>query len=270
MGKNWSRVLYNIRRGNYHPFANNFWRLVSSARSRDGVDVVSEDWDYLIVLDACRYDVFAEHNRLDGDLQKRTSRGSKTTEWLSENFPNYYDDIVYVSANPFTSQFGFDAGDHFLEHYPVFLQDDSQEKGATTPEALNKRAVEVDEERPNKRKIIHYVQPHRPYIGDVQLEQDDKGNLDTFEFFRKHGAEKIKEAYVSNLYRVLEAVEELLTEIEGRIVVTADHGEAFGEKGVLEHPPGVHIRELVEVPWLVIEQGDRPRIESSDVGGIEL
>jgi hypothetical protein len=41
----------------------------------DGVSVFKGDWDNLIILDACRYDIFAETNTLSGDLSKRTSRG---------------------------------------------------------------------------------------------------------------------------------------------------------------------------------------------------
>lgn len=38
--------------------------------------------------------------------------------------------------------------------------------------------------------------------------------------------------YTDNLKIVLKAVSQLLQEIEGNIVITADHGEAFGEQGV--------------------------------------
>jgi len=37
------------------------------------------------------------------------------------------------------------------------------------------------------------------------------------------------------------------------VVVTADHGEAFGEEGVWEHHIETHIPPLMEVPWLEVE-----------------
>ena len=38
-----------------------------------------------------------------------------------------------------------------------------------------------------------------------------------------------------------------------RTVITADHGEAFGECGIFGHPPGLLLPELIEVPYLTIE-----------------
>jgi hypothetical protein len=45
----------------------------------------------------------------------------------------------------------------------------------------------------------------------------------------------------------------LLDELEGDIVVTADHGEAFGEEGVWEHHIETYIPPLMEVPWLEVD-----------------
>lgn len=52
-----------------------------------------EDWDYLIVLDACRYDKFKESypDYLDGELRKVWSRASSTQPWLGKTFPDEYD-----------------------------------------------------------------------------------------------------------------------------------------------------------------------------------
>jgi hypothetical protein len=53
-----------------------------------------------------------------------------------------------------------------------------------------------------------------------------------------------------NLRLALESVAELVAELDGTVIVTADHGEAFGEQGVWEHHIETHIPPLVEVPWL--------------------
>jgi len=72
-----------------------------------GIYVMGEDWDNLIILDACRYDMFEKEIRnweIDGRLEYRISRGTCTVEFLFENFSNgYFRDIVYVTANPFVS-----------------------------------------------------------------------------------------------------------------------------------------------------------------------
>ncbi|MDX1522566.1 MAG: hypothetical protein R3264_13140, partial [Anaerolineae bacterium] len=83
-----------------------------------GIRVLDEEWDYLIILDACRYDHFVQMNTLEGQLEKKISRASNTNEWLRKNFTGYYDDIVYVSGNPRCSDFelsGFKGSDHFYK-----------------------------------------------------------------------------------------------------------------------------------------------------------
>ena len=38
---------------------------ITLIRIRKGVKVLDEEWDYLIVLDACRYDYFEKYNFID-------------------------------------------------------------------------------------------------------------------------------------------------------------------------------------------------------------
>ena len=48
------------------------------------VNMMEEDWDFLIVLDACRFDYFSEFygDFFDGKLEKKISAGCSTVEWL--------------------------------------------------------------------------------------------------------------------------------------------------------------------------------------------
>lgn len=273
MDKNWRFIWKNIKRGNYHVFLNKAYQAAFRSVPHDGVSVVEEDWDHLIVLDACRYDVFSEHNRFDGRLEKKTSKGTATHQWLRRNFSEYHDDIVYIAANPFVSpndNGNFDSSEHFHDILPLYLDDETQEAGTTKPEAVTAAAIEAQEKWPHKRKIIHYNQPHAPYIGEPRLTwQDDDDTVigDVYELFSHPDA---WDAYLGNLERVLDAVEELLRHLDGRIIITADHGEAFGEKGVIEHPPGIYIKELVEVPWFIIEKGERPGFKQDEVTGLDI
>lgn len=273
LGKDWRFIWKNIRRGNYHVFLNKLYRSYFSLKGHDGIAVMEEDWDHLIILDACRYDTFKETNWIDGTLEKRISKGTATHEWLRRNFTDYYDDVVYVAANPFVSpdksSGGFDSSEHFHDIIPVYLDDDAQEDGVTRPEAVTTAAIKAQERYPEKRKIIHYNQPHAPYIGEPRLtwENTDKDDGDLFQMFTDP---RVKEAYRENLKRALTAVEDLLQDLTGRIVISADHGETFGEKGLIEHPPGIYVQELVEVPWLIIEQGERPTPHDDDTTGIDL
>lgn len=55
-----------------------------------------------------------------------------------------------------------------------------------------------------------------------------------------------------NMEKALRHVERLVEEMDGTVVVTSDHGEAFGERGVWGHDVETHIQPLVKVPWLEI------------------
>lgn len=54
------------------------------------------DWDNLLILDSCRYDLFSEvavEDGLKGELTTFRSRGSSSSEFLKENFAGRtYDD----------------------------------------------------------------------------------------------------------------------------------------------------------------------------------
>jgi len=101
-------TLDQIRRGLSHPNYIGrelnrlyFTRLYSRPYNIDGVDIFGSDWDNLIILDACRYDMFHDQSELPGQLETRDSRGSTTTEFLSANFTDRdLTNTVYVTANP--------------------------------------------------------------------------------------------------------------------------------------------------------------------------
>ncbi len=70
---------------------------------------------------------------------------------------------------------------------------------------------------------------------------------------RKVGGDGVNKAYKDNLVRVMNSLEQLLPELSGRIVITADHGELLGEKGRYGHDFEGQ-EKLVDVPWFVIEK----------------
>lgn len=245
-------------------------RTIFDLLPHDGVTVTDEDWDVLVVLDACRYDTYDRVVEFDGDLDSRTSQGSNTTEWLKANFEGSYDDIVYVSANPRVSHTevdGFRGADHFHRIIDVWETDWDAEVNTVRPQRVTEAAIEAHRRYPDKRLIVHYIQPHAPWIGDT-IVSDRETSIEevspdkwinagkTWGTMLNEGKDTktIKTAYEDNLRLVLESVGELLKAVSGRVVVTSDHGECFGEKFIIEHPPGIYIRELVEVPWHVVKE----------------
>ncbi|MDR9380164.1 MAG: hypothetical protein RI560_00610 [Natronomonas sp.] len=77
--------------------------------------------------------------------------------------------------------------------------------------------------------------------------------LDPTDLLRNGTREAALELYEENLRIALDAIADLSSELDGRVVVTADHGEAFGEQGVWEHHIETHIAPLMEVPWLELD-----------------
>jgi len=245
-------------------------------------DVLDEEWDDLLVLDGCRLDTFAECNAIDGDLQSRVSRGSQSWEFLRENFAGERaHDTVYVTANPFASRL-----DDGVFHAVVDLLDEWDDRLQTVrPETVAEAALDAHRRFPDKRLIVHFMQPHYPFIGERGRELDVRGyqpnqeeSFDAPSVWRilRHdryddesvSREAVVEAYRENLALVLPHVERLVDELPGRSVVTADHGNLLGERllpvPVREygHPRGLYSPALVRVPWLVVDGGTRRSVAS--------
>lgn len=255
-----------------------YWdRAGSRSYNPGGVDVFEEDWDNLLILDGCRYDYYADlipEYVDDGDLQSRISRGSATTEFLRGNFhERSLHDVVYVTASTMLYQEGTfkDAIDVEL-HDIVDVWSDNIDFGVdgVPPGPVARRARETTEKYPNKRMVVHFVQPHAPYIGpkgqetfpDFQtnpLAHRHLGHIDT-------STDRLRELYEENLRLVLEEVADLIDHLPGRTVVSADHGMLLGEREwplpirSFGHPERVYVDEMITVPWHVIDNGPRKEI----------
>lgn len=267
------RVLRECNRA-YH------WRLYTRSYNPDGVDVFAADWDTLVVLDACRFDTFAAHHDLPGRLESRTSRGANTYEFLLGNFDGRrLPETVYVTANPRFFRRREDVDTEFHDVVNVWRDGWDERAGTVLPETTTDYALEAAAAYPEKRLAVHYMQPHFPFVGsDVETnEMLDEHNPSVWDLVLSGelDGDAIRRAYVENLEVALPAVERLLDELDGRTVVTADHGNMLGEAAspipVTEwgHPPGIHTEELLAVPWLVYESGERRRITADATGSAD-
>ncbi len=249
-------------------------RGYTRACNERGTAVLEEDWDSLVVLDACRYDTFERHNTLPGELSRRESRGSNTVEFLRGNFAGReLLDTVYVTANPQFRRHHDDLETTFHAVVDVWREDGwHEELGTVLPETTTEYGRRAAERYPEKRLIVHYMQPHYPFVDAErnydggQLEDPEDGTS----FWRRMRmnelelpVDRLREAYADNLKLALPHVRELLATLDGRSVVTADHGNMFGERCVpipirgWGHPQGIYTEELVSVPWLVRATGSR-------------
>lgn len=254
-------------------------RLYFAGRNRSeyndaGIDVFAEDWDTLVILDACRFDAFAARSELPGRLESRESRGSMTPEWLRANFAGRdLTDTVYVTAN---SQFAANDGFGATLHAVVSVWGDGVEVGERmvgtlpSPEVVTEEALAAAERYPRKRLVVHYIPPHRPYIGPsgAPIDADLKAVELPGEIRRNPAVTRdlIRAAYLENLDIGLAEARTLIETLPGKTVVSADHGELLGESllpfgpSQYGHPGGIYIEPLVRVPWHVHTNGDRPDI----------
>lgn len=252
---------------------------------RPEVSVADEDWDNLLVLDACRADLFEEVATLSEFDRYRSvfSAGSMTAEWTRNNFASReLGDVVYVTGNPFTSKLAADAFHDLIE---VWKDSFSEERGTIPPEPMVAAARDARETYPDKRVVVHFMQPHYPFIGDTDLRFEgldvdsimdvEKGRgsdpLDPWEALERGtiDREAVWEAYARNLELVLEHAIPLARGLGGRSVVTSDHGNMLGERAwplpirLYGHPEGLRCRPLAEVPWAVLE-GERRTVRAGE------
>ena len=227
----------------------------------DGYDLMAADWDTAIILDACRYDIFAQRQGLQqGTLEKRTAPGGESREFMQRSFQGrQLHDTVYVTGNPYTTILGSNT------FHDLYMDENWNDAGTEVPpDRLTDTAIRAHESHPNKRIVVHYMQPHLPI-----LHPDHRHVNDSIEYHRTGyildgvSRTELREAYTANLEYVLEYVEELLTHIEGKVVVTADHGELLGDRQSpipirgTDHHPELYVPELVDIPWLTISAGPR-------------
>jgi len=256
-----------------------------------GVFVYDENWDNLIILDACRFDTFKELNAIDGKLESRISRGSATPDFLLENFSKHptrssFKDVVYVAGNPFVNWL---LQDKFYKIYPVWDYGWDENLLTVTPEKVVAEALKARRQYQDKRLIIHFMQPHFPPLvgrpkGDTGIAGMRKAareniDIDPFTFVKRKGVspefwdttcdgllargelskQEVVALYKENLRIVLSHVTDLVKQLPGTTVVSSDHGNLFGERPGLAypfttygHPRRLRVGRLIQVPWLIV------------------
>lgn len=249
----------------------------------DGIDILSKDWDFLILLDALRADDFMKLNTLPGDLSIKESKGGGTVEFLHGNFKGRdITDTVYVTGNPqFEAHYEeLNAKFHAVDH--VWKRKWDDENKTVQPAVMAQATIQAAEEYPNKRIISHFVQPHEPFIGPIADKHNLEGWIDPDRthswkdvaneaiqnVFSKRDQALYRQAYRENIELALPHVKSIFNSADGKIVVTSDHGEMFGERASPipikydSHRIGCHTEALLDVPWLEYSTGNRREIQS--------
>jgi hypothetical protein len=266
--------------------------LTLSTRLRLGTHVFDEEWDLLVVLDTCRVDalraVADEYDFIDG-VGAITSLGSTSVEWLSQTFDRDHADQIartaYVTGKIDSETILRDAdyppnyrqppatwpawdvvsADDFALLDEVWRDATDDRLRVVPPQPLTERAIRAGREGDHDRLLVHYMQPHTPYIAELlSAGVTDETTVpavdaDPFSALRAGRVDRAEvwERYLDNLRFVLDSVGLLLENVDAdRVVITADHGEGFGEYGVYEHPVGCPAPTVKRVPWAVTTATD--------------
>lgn len=206
------------------------------------------------------------------------SLGGRTDEWTYENFHgDTFGDTVYVTGSPVTSKI---LSNEFHDLVEVRREGFVEEKGAILPSTVAKAGREAREKYPNKRIIVHFMQPHIPFVHSPEVnfrewwtpyndfEETDADSPRTIWGVLEMGLvgyDEVWSAYQENLRLSLDEVLGLPEDIPGKTVISSDHGNLMGERTwpipvkLYGHPRDLRSRKLVTVPWAVLDDGRRER-----------
>jgi len=222
-----------------------------------------EDWDNLMIFDACRYNYFEKiyPKYLKGELKKAHNRGiSYTFDWFDEMFDGKYDAVLYTAA-PFAvrenfAERGWTYTDHFVDVVGHQDIDFNHEKGTSPPKLINEAVRGHDW---NGKRVIRYLQPHPPFL-DTPLEDltRGKGKIQRTEQALVKGEiteQDLKDAYEKNVRVAFEGAVDLIPDLDGAVVITSDHGTALNENSYLFHTRShPEMPCLNHVPWFEVEE----------------
>lgn len=270
---------------------------------RFGENIYKQDWDGLILLDACRVDaiqeVQGEYDFLDS-ISARWSRGSNSKEWLENTFTvEHLDEITstaYITANPFVNELdgsppdpsGYPPGrdsvicnsrlaseltrddvvsvDDFGEVTELWNLVTGEDNPQTHPTPVTDCVISTARNTDYDRYVIHYMQPHHPFYRGGQ----EPWTEEPFRYLKDNGEyQTVWNSYIDNLRLVLDHIELLVENFDAeKLVITADHGELFGEWGLYSHMVGVPHPDLRKVPWVETTASDTgsydPAYENTD------
>jgi hypothetical protein len=262
--------------------------IFTTSRYPIGTLMFEEDWDLLIILDACRADALQEIKDEYGfltDVEQRWSAAGHSAEWIAKNFDRKWTHDIsktaYVTANPHSETVFENRFQHFKDssdeiemlnrfgdfdvvipeeiglYDPIwksagFREEDNYDLYGS-PRALTDRLIEVGRNSEYDRTIGHYMPPHTPYIINARRENRKAYHHEEnpIKYLRETGDyETVYAAYLDMIRWVLDEVSIVLENVDKeKVVITADHADAFGEYALYGHRAGSLHPKIRTVPW---------------------
>jgi hypothetical protein len=255
-----------------------YWNLKS------GTNVYSRNWDLLLILDACRVDalevVADEYDFLPNSIHSVVSVGQGSPHWMANTFTDQYRDeqrqTAYISANPYTRMTlgpphdgrhseigGLNILHEFADFIPVWEIGWEPDQGTVPAPEVTDQLVNYGRHNDISRVIAHYMQPHFPSVPDplgAKLDLDNEGRWQNSVWGRLEQGEieveRAWDSYLENLRYVLDDIKKVLQNYDAeKVVITADHGNAFGENNDWGHG-AYHNKTVRRVPWVEVAADD--------------
>jgi arylsulfatase len=192
-------------------------------------------------------------------------------------------------SNPFVSRaYGFDRdfdafdddlhlGQHKLLALAQRALDKLRNRHYARADRINERAFDWLDNRDSERFFLwaHYMDVHGPYeppepyrsrfgepeLSDREAQRLYKRAIDDPESITERDRQTLIDLYDGEIAYVDEQISQFVAGLQDRglweetlVLVSADHGDAFGEHGYYEHPRYLH-EELTRVPLLVLGEG---------------
>lgn len=282
----------NLKKGVYYPFVGLWYSLTS--RRPIGTNIYDREWDVAIILDTCRVDGIKElESEYDfiHDVDSVVSVGSSTPEWLINTFSTKWEDQIRrttrISANGFDEYILVRQLDPpELDKVPFSWPDFSrvphskfdnleilyggefhdERLGTVPPTQVTERGIAVARNGDWDRLMLHYIQPHAPYISDAIADGGELSEIESRPMWALRSGRIDRatgwEMYLDNLRLVLDSIKVLLENLDAeKVVLTADHGESFGEYGgKFGHIDGYLTPQVRKVPWITTTASDEETV----------
>jgi hypothetical protein len=279
-----------------------------------GTNVIDRDWDVLLILDAASFEIMSElQSEFDyvEECSSIWSRGSSSPEWAQNTFiedDRDLSDLHYVTGNALTSLVaggidekeiyrseGTGADKEMIERYiengdepfktshEVWLNqydyEDSMDVFFINPDVVTKKATEVIQDS-DDRVIVHYMQPHEPFI-EAEERYDSWPYVKDYDMFNMSDEDYngLMNAYEKNHRYILDKVKLLLSNIDNEldVVMTSDHANIYGQllgiNYAFGHPQYVWFnRNVRKVPYMKVDQSivnEDVDIKVEDEGEVE-
>lgn len=269
-------IYYNLDhlRGSHFIFRNlqDFAYSFTEQIKEEPEHIAEKEWDNLVIFDACRHDIYEE---VFQECEHRISVSSCSKEFIQRTFSEKtFEDTVVITANPHYYENIFKdltrkkPEEVFHSVYNTYRSKWDEKEGVVMPESVMEDVRSAKKLFPDKRLLIHFMQPHIPFINseipqkanymdEVDKDVEEQNFLNELEKAQigRVSREKVLEDYRDNLEILREAREELKEILAGKTVITADHGEMLGEQKLYGHPCRKNSVKLRKVPWDDLSKG---------------